>query len=328
MKDLVSIIVPIYNAEGYIDRCVDSILGQTYNNIELILVDDGSKDNSLAICKEKQKADNRVVVISKKNSGVSDTRNKGLEVAKGKYILFVDSDDYLANTCVEKAVEAIVDCDLVVFGYTSFGAREQSVCPIAERKVRFKDDEELFFDLVGKCLINPPWNKMYRKEKIQEGFDKNFTIGEDCLFNLNYITGIDKASIINDSLYHYNVQNVNSLSKTKVRSFENYFDYWQRIFSFCSTYFNSKTSIEKTSCFFIKSTMGQLLAETKGCSKNDFILAFDKYRNSDMVKEAMKNYKMVFKGLRYKVLFHLFKRNKKRTLYFLRSQIARFRGKR
>ncbi len=327
MEELVSVIVPVYNAEKYLGKCIDSILNQTYKNLELILVNDGSKDNSLTICEDKKKTDSRVVVVSKDNSGVSDTRNKGIEAANGKYIIFVDSDDFLEPECIETAVNAISDCDLVVFGYSSFGKNEQTVCPGVKKVVCFKDDEDLFFNLVGNYLINQPWNKMYRKEKIKQGFDRNFTIGEDCLFNLNYIMGIDKVSVIPDSLYNYNVQNVNSILKTKVRSFENYFDYWQRVFSFCSNYFNTQTSIEKTSCLFIKSTVGQLLAETRNSNKQDFILAFNKYRDHEMVDKAIRNYKMTFKGIRYKLLFYLFKRNRKRTLFFLRAQMLRLRGK-
>ena len=92
-NDLVSIVVPIYNVEKYLKKCIDSIINQTYKNIEIILVDDGSTDNCGKICDEYTKTDNRIVVIHKKNGGLSDARNAGLDIAKGKYIAFVDSDD-------------------------------------------------------------------------------------------------------------------------------------------------------------------------------------------------------------------------------------------
>ena len=94
-NNLISIIVPIYNSENYIKKCLDSILAQTYSNLEVILIDDGSTDNSYNICKDYQKKDNRIVLLQQKNAGVSRARNHGLEVAKGEYIGFVDSDDLL-----------------------------------------------------------------------------------------------------------------------------------------------------------------------------------------------------------------------------------------
>ena len=106
MKPTVSIIVPVYNAEKFLNRCVDSILGQEYRDFELILVDDGSRDMSGSICDAYAKTDERVVVIHKENSGVSDTRNQGIERAKGTYLQFVDSDDWLTPDATKLMVRA------------------------------------------------------------------------------------------------------------------------------------------------------------------------------------------------------------------------------
>ncbi|MEH7566253.1 glycosyltransferase family 2 protein, partial [Priestia megaterium] len=103
-KKKISIVVPVYNASNTIERCVQSILSQTYTNIEIILVDDGSKDNSLEICKKLQSRDSRIVVVSRKNAGVSVARNKGIEMANGDYIAFVDSDDYVKPEMYEKLI--------------------------------------------------------------------------------------------------------------------------------------------------------------------------------------------------------------------------------
>lgn len=101
---LVSIIVPIYNVEKYLDRCIQSILNQSYENLEIILVDDGSPDRSSEICDEYRKSDQRIIVVHKENGGLSDARNAGLILAKAKYIIFLDSDDYIEHTMVEDAV--------------------------------------------------------------------------------------------------------------------------------------------------------------------------------------------------------------------------------
>ena len=117
MKPLVSIIVPVYNVEKYIRSCVDSILTQTYENLQVILVDDGTLDNSGKICDEFAKKDNRVTVIHKENGGLSSARNEGLDVASGDYIMFVDGDDYLADNAVEILLSANekYDADFVQF---------------------------------------------------------------------------------------------------------------------------------------------------------------------------------------------------------------------
>ena len=106
----VTVVVPVYNAEKYLTECLESIQRQTYSNIEIILVDDGSKDSSPALCDAFQKKDNRIKVVHKMNEGAGKSRNKGIEMATGDYILFVDSDDYIKSDLVEKCVNAIAGC--------------------------------------------------------------------------------------------------------------------------------------------------------------------------------------------------------------------------
>lgn len=108
MKDLISVIIPIYNVEKYLRNCIDTVINQTYSNIEIILVNDGSTDSSLKICNEYKEKDNRITIINKENGGVSDARNAGLKNAHGKYICFVDSDDYISEKFVEKLYNTII----------------------------------------------------------------------------------------------------------------------------------------------------------------------------------------------------------------------------
>lgn len=116
---LVSIIVPVYNSEETLARCINSILDQQYRNIEVILVNDGSTDNSLNICREFAETDSRIIVIDKENTGVSDTRNRGIAQATGKYLHFVDSDDWIAENAVKVLVDRMQEtgCDLVISGF-------------------------------------------------------------------------------------------------------------------------------------------------------------------------------------------------------------------
>lgn len=117
--ELVSIVVPIYNVEQYLEKCVESICRQTYENLEIILVNDGSPDQCGQMCEEYAKKDNRIKVIHKKNGGLSDARNSGVKLATGKYLLFVDSDDYIAKDLVEKTVTVAEknNCDMVLYDY-------------------------------------------------------------------------------------------------------------------------------------------------------------------------------------------------------------------
>ena len=119
-QPLVSIILPVYNAQNHLARCIGSILNQTYKNIELIILNDGSKDHSLPVCEEFRAKDSRIVLVDKENSGVSDTRNLGLKLAGGEYVQFVDSDDYIAPVYTARLVEAAekTGADLVISPYT------------------------------------------------------------------------------------------------------------------------------------------------------------------------------------------------------------------
>ena len=114
-RPLVSVIIPVYNVEKYLERCVDSVLAQTYTNLEIILIDDGSTDTSGKICDEYAQKDARIRVLHKKNTGIADTRNIGLDISKGEYIAFVDSDDFVASIFIEVAMDAMLNeqCDLV-----------------------------------------------------------------------------------------------------------------------------------------------------------------------------------------------------------------------
>ena len=121
----VSIIVPVYNAQSHLSRCLESICGQEYKNLELIVINDGSKDKSLPVCEEFRKKDSRILLVDKANSGVSDTRNLGLKLAGGKYVQFVDSDDYIAPDYTARLVEAAekTGADLVISPYTGHPRR-------------------------------------------------------------------------------------------------------------------------------------------------------------------------------------------------------------
>ena len=149
-----SIIVPVYNVEKYIQKCVNSIINQTYSNLEIILVDDGSYDGSSVICDEWAKRDSRISVIHKSNGGLSDARNAGLDVARGQYITFVDSDDWLLSNTLAPLIETIGDCDIL----------EYSIEERLQLQDRIYDNIDEYWIRESVYTHTYAWNKIYRKE--------------------------------------------------------------------------------------------------------------------------------------------------------------------
>lgn len=211
---LLSIIVPVYNTEGYLSECLDSLLHQTYSNIEIIIVNDGSTDLSPALIESYRRKDRRIKVFNKKNAGVSTARNDGLRLSKGDYILFVDSDDYLVD---KRAVELIADSinsggqpDLVMF------KRQYDRNDYAYLKGKRSITADLMKYMVLTETLNTLWNKVYKKNIIQEKslmFHKNIRMGEDLLFNVRYFSGLRSLLFLDQELYHYREDNMYAATK-------------------------------------------------------------------------------------------------------------------
>ena len=218
-EQLISIIVPVYNCEDYIEKCLNSICNQTYRNIEIILVDDGSLDNSGCICDEYALADKRITVVHKKNGGQQDTRTVGIKLAKGTYLGFVDSDDWIELDMYEKLVNMIDNCDLVTSGIHRYGPEGNIIdewtdlLPVGEYSF---DDEYFVNNLIisekyeGGAVVggisNNLVSKLFRTElakKIADIANVHMIDGEDFLFALLYILQTKKIKITHDIFYHY-----------------------------------------------------------------------------------------------------------------------------
>lgn len=212
---LISVIVPVYNAEKFLHYCIDSILNQIFNDFELILVDDGSTDNSGKICDEYAGKDARAKVIHKQNGGVSSARNAGIEAAKGEYICFVDSDDYLEKDYLFSLYNGYDDCvDLVLCGYNSIN--KDKVCNTV---VFSNNDEDVLsrndvMPLFQKVMISAPWCKLFKRKIVTENnviFPADMSLGEDMIFNFTYLDYVKKFKVINKPLYNYRNDNEISL---------------------------------------------------------------------------------------------------------------------
>lgn len=199
---LVSIIVPVYNAEKYIERCINSIINQSYRNIELILVNDGSTDSSL----EKIKRYN-AIIIDKKNGGVSSARNEGLKAATGDYIMFVDSDDWLDSHCVEQIIEK--DADIIryntIYEYAS-GKSEVMPDDFNDCRCIGKKDfsKEVYSKMLTGIKLNSVWRNLYKRKVIENlYFDECMQTAEDLIFNIEAYTRANSFLYINRPFYHY-----------------------------------------------------------------------------------------------------------------------------
>lgn len=206
----VSIIVPIYNAELYLTQCLTSVREQTFRDFEVLMVNDGSKDHSEDICRHFSQEDSRFILISKQNSGVSDSRNVALSRAKGKYLQFLDSDDWLTENATESLVHTSesTGCDLAVgHFYRVVGERMAQRGHIRkERILTRREYAEEMMKAPANYYYGVLWNKLYRRsllESVNLRFDPQIKWGEDFLFNLQYLEHVRLISAIPEPVYYY-----------------------------------------------------------------------------------------------------------------------------
>lgn len=214
MESLVSVIVPIYNREKYLSRCIDSISNQTYKNIEIILINDGSTDRTKEICDEYKSKDSRIRVYHIENHGVSYARNLGIKKSSGKYIQFVDSDDYIDEQMIEILVNNIKEYDMVICGFNlhgSYTSRKQTKPQELHNK---KEILSNFSELLKLGLFSSVWNKLFCKAKINNLFEEDMKYAEDLMFCLKNIKYVEKIKIIDDCLYNCYLDTPQSLNKS------------------------------------------------------------------------------------------------------------------
>lgn len=215
--DKISVIVPVYNVEKYLDKCIDSIVNQTYKNLEIILVDDGSPDNCPQMCDAWAEKDSRIKVIHKSNGGLSSARNAGLDVSTGQYIVFVDSDDYISSLYCEKLYKALIDnsADLSICGVKKIypDSKDGEVSNIQDENLT----QDEFFDKMegfcGWCWV-VAWNKLYSRKLFSEIRYPEGKLYEDDWIIHDIIYNCKKISTVSEALYYY-VQRENSIISGK-----------------------------------------------------------------------------------------------------------------
>lgn len=219
---MVSIIIPVYNAEKTIERCVASVLRQQYPQKEIILINDGSKDGSLEILRRLEEQHDEITVVDKPNGGVSSARNAGLEICTGNYVTFIDSDDYYLSDDYVANMAALLDenesIDLVISGFTLLSGTQRTAYAATSHT---KDIAALaldFWQYVRMDVTNSPWNKMYRRNLISCMFPTEMTMGEDAVFVLRYLQNC-RAVVFDDNCgygYVYELSSTTAQFRKKV----------------------------------------------------------------------------------------------------------------
>lgn len=253
-KPLVSIIVPVYNVEKYLEKCLDTLIGQTLKNIEIICVNDGSTDNCGEILYKYSQRDSRIIVVKQENHGLSAARNTGMSYVSGKYIMFVDSDDWIEMETCETAFNTAesINADLVFWSYTrEYGDSSKEKLMFWEDKAVFEEEQvknqlqRRICGLLGDELAHPDyanaletaWGKLYLAERLLNNgisFVDTKEIGtEDALFNLYALGYIKKAVYIKKCFNHYRKDNDTSLTKTYK---QNLYAQWQHLFDLMQEY--------------------------------------------------------------------------------------------
>ena len=245
MEPKVTVIVPVYNAEEYLNRCVDSILNQEYEDLEMILVNDGSTDRSGEICQAYEVKDPRVILLTKENSGVSDSRNLAISQAAGKYLQFVDSDDWLAPDATRLMVRRMEEtgCDLVIADfYRVSGEFVSHKGDIEEDGVMTQEE------FAAHMMENPAdfyygvlWNKLYRRELVERyelHMDREISWCEDFMFNLEYLRHAESICALRTPVYYYlkrrgslvsQGMNLSKVIRTKLMVFEYYDNFYRHV---------------------------------------------------------------------------------------------------
>lgn len=311
-SNLISVIVPVYNAKDYLEKCVDSLLKQTYSNIEIILVDDGSKDGSSELCEKLKKKDNRILVIHQKNQGVSAARNVGIKASRGDYVGFVDSDDYIEKDMLSTLYNnAISSCaDISICGYRAINEKE---IKDSEKKDEYNknivvsEDIDLFYKMIVKEFKGFMCNKLFSRNIIDEmKFDCNIKVCEDLLAIIEVSKSIKKFCYENTVLYNYIMRESSAIHKkdyskyyTAVIAYKKIIKFLKKEESKCVDLyvfdkFKWENSIMKESCAYKK-----ILAEsTKADYK--YILKSKSVRYTNKIETFIRyNYYSIFKAAKF-----------------------------
>ncbi|MBQ3061690.1 MAG: glycosyltransferase family 2 protein [Lachnospiraceae bacterium] len=282
MDKLVSIIVPVYNVEEYIEECIVSIINQTYKNLQIIVIDDGSVDKSIDICEKYAKNDSRIEIISQKNKGVSAARNTGLTHINGEFVTFIDSDDYVDSDYIETLLRHIdEDVDLVCCNVSNSNG-------LFNVDIRHKAQIAKLFSISGYT-----WGKLIRKGCVKENFHEAIKYAEDYIFYIDLMNNIDLVRVADYNGYHYRIRKGSLSVKDKeekhtMKEFDNKYTFLK-----CNPWENVKDTSKETintvkdHCYYVYTLLMLLAYKLKQEGTNP---------DKEKVKTIKSNMKITYKS--------------------------------
>ncbi len=324
MNPIVSIIVPVYNTSSKLSDCMIALTSQTLKDIEIILVNDGSTDNSPVLCQEWAEKDQRIKVIHKENGGVSTARNAGIEAACGEYVMFVDSDDTLETDACKRMYEIISEknVDLLVASY--YTVYNDEVMLHKCKNAVYKNVQEIAFDfdnLYMDCFLNSPWNKMYRRDLMNCRFLDDMRYFEDYYFNLDYIDDINSLATTEYAYYHYVEDNSQSLTKVfRDDIFDVFIKIYHRQLDFCHKYFSEQFDdyLKMSLLYGLYNSAQKLVFSSE--NKNKKINMISNWMNCKDIQDAfnsetLQNHLNIHANKQQKIAFNLIEKKKSKQLY-------------
>lgn len=337
-KGKVTVVVPIYNVESYLNRCVESIVNQTYKNLEILLIDDGSPDNCPQMCDEWAEKDSRIKVIHKQNEGLGMARNTGIDNAAGEYICFIDSDDYMNENLVQKSMSMITEnsCDFVVYGFCDVTENEQFLCsyiPSPSKQILTgKDVKKLFvkhtfaseyYNSEKWTLRLSAWNCIYSMNVIKNNNFKFVSereiISEDVYSLLTLYPHLKKVGIISDMLYYHRVNSQSITHKFRKDRIEKLNYLYVKLVELC----DDLNYDEETKCLmsnpYLNGIIGALkmIVDEKSLSEKEKKSLYNSTLNSGIFKKAVNKVDLKSEKFSRRILLTLFKLRFKTLSYFL-----------
>ena len=346
---LISIIIPVYNAEQYLDMCLTSVCNQTYTNLEIIVVNDGSSDCSLDIIKKYAKQDSRIIVLNQKNQGVSYARNSGLEIATGEYIIFLDSDDWITNDCCEAAFREAESskADVVFWSYIrEYEKKSKTTLLFDDAAIHWNSQNikklyKRMIGLTGEELKQPQkidslitvWGKLYKKSIIGDiRFVDTNIIGtdEDALFNIQVFTNVKSATYIPKAMLHYRKYNMNSMTHYYKK---NLVSQWLELYKWIELYLDKNYADEE--CYHALSNriclgligLGMNLAEDTRMSFGEKRRELKNILTLPHYQKALAELEIQYMPMRWKLFFGLAKNRYSTLLYSMLYAMNYLRGK-
>lgn len=308
MDDLISVIIPVYNVEQYLDRCLQSVVNQTYKNLEIILVDDGSTDSSGKICDDWKKKDDRIYVVHKSNGGLSSARNAGMKKMTGKYVAFIDSDDWIELNMYEELINLLKEnpnCEVAQGDF--YSSKNENVVKQPSVKIEIWNKQKMFkyfFRVDGEKSNTGVWNKVIKVEILQ-GFSFVDTLNEDVEASYELFHRANNMVVSNQIYYRYNTSSVSITRSMFKKKDLDYLLVWDRIVE--------RTALEYPQ-FKEYALMGRKRADFTMLSKM-FIRGYDK--NNQEMCDAKRRFKNSLKNNFFSLVKWKMPLNRKLLLVYL-----------